>query len=81
MVAIKTLVSSVLASTPSLLSTVESFSSVLSHCDITNNVNTLVNELGLIDHKITPASNLTLNFVGLAFGVQNYTCTQSNNFT
>ena len=26
-------------------------------------------------------ANFTPTFVGLAFGVQNYTCTQSNNFT
>lgn len=48
-------------------------------CDVTNDVDRL--NLAPINNTLTPPTNITPTFIGLAFGVQNYTCTQSNNFT
>jgi hypothetical protein len=83
MVAIKSIVSSLLAgaSSSSIFAFLGAFDSIPSHCNIAGDVGVLKTALQQIDNKIVPPSNLTLNFVGLAFGVQNYTCTQSNNFT
>lgn len=51
----------------------------LTHCDISHDAGQL--NLTAINNAFTVPTNLTPNFVGLAFGVQNYTCTPSNNFT
>ncbi|KAJ3522978.1 hypothetical protein NM688_g8796 [Phlebia brevispora] len=51
----------------------------LTRCNISTNVGQL--NLTPINNSLTPPTNTTPAFVGLAFGVQNYTCTQSNNFT
>ena len=51
----------------------------LTRCDISQSVDRL--NLAPINNTLTPPTNTTPTFVGLAFGVQNYTCTQSNNFT
>ena len=82
MVALKHLMSGVIASAAghsSIVQQIDTIRGVLTHCDISNDVDRL--NLAPINNQIVPPSNLTLNFVGLAFGVQNYTCTQSNNFT
>ena len=49
------------------------------NCNVTDKVSSLVvpdNQTQLV-----VPTNITLSFVGLAFGVQNYTCTPNNNFT
>lgn len=51
----------------------------LTRCNISTDVDRL--NLAPINNTLTPPTNNTPTFVGLAFGVQNYTCTQSNNFT
>ena len=82
MVAIKHIISSVFASAAGSTSIVQQLGSIrgiLTHCDISNDLNRL--NLAPINNSITPPMNITPSFVGLAFGVQNYTCTQSNNFT
>ncbi|KIP04371.1 hypothetical protein PHLGIDRAFT_19995 [Phlebiopsis gigantea 11061_1 CR5-6] len=82
MVAIKHLVSSLFASAAgrtSVLQQLESIRGALTHCDISGDLARL--NLAPIHNAITPPQNITPTFVGLAFGVQNYTCTQSNNFT
>ena len=82
MVAIKHLVSSLFASAAgrtSILQQLESIRGALTHCDISGDLAKL--NLAPINNSITPPMNITPTFVGLAFGVQNYTCTQSNNFT
>ncbi|KAI0078333.1 hypothetical protein K474DRAFT_1641695 [Panus rudis PR-1116 ss-1] len=48
-------------------------------CDIKQQVSSLV--LPPNQNQLFVEANLDLNFVGLAFGVQNYTCTQAGNFT
>lgn len=48
-------------------------------CDVTNDVAHL--NLAPINNSLTPPTNIRPTLIGLAFGVQNYTCTQSNNFT
>ena len=81
MVAIKhltTLVASAVGGTP-ILQQLGSIRGVLTHCDISGDLARL--DLAPINNSITPPMNITPTFVGLAFGVQNYTCTQSNNFT
>lgn len=82
MVAIKHIVASVLASAAghsSIVQQIDTIRGVLTHCNISQDVDRL--NLVPVHNQIVPPSNLTLNFVGLAFGVQNYTCTQNNNFT
>ncbi|OBZ67687.1 hypothetical protein A0H81_12360 [Grifola frondosa] len=49
----------------------------LSGCDIS----TFVPDLPPNQSQLVLPTNATPSFIGLAFGVQNYTCTQSNNFT
>lgn len=48
-------------------------------CDISHDVAQM--NLAAINNSLKPPTNTTPTFVGLAFGVQNYTCTASNNFT
>lgn len=82
MVAFKYLMQGALASAAgqmSIVKQIDSIRSVLTHCNISQDVDKI--DLAPINNQIVPPSNLTLDHVGLAFGVQNYTCTQSNNFT
>ena len=51
----------------------------LTRCDISHDVAQL--NLAPINNSLTPPTNITPAFVGVAFGVQNYTCTQAGNFT
>ncbi|KAK7681369.1 hypothetical protein QCA50_015460 [Cerrena zonata] len=51
------------------------------NCDLTNQASSLVLPQTQIQLVAPTPNNLTLSSVGLAFGVQNYTCTQTNNFT
>lgn len=82
MVAIKHIISSLFASAAgrtSIVQQVGSLRGALTHCDISGDLNRL--NLAPINNSIVPPMNITPTFVGLAFGVQNYTCTQGNNFT
>lgn len=45
------------------------------------NVSTFVPDLPAGETALVPPLNITPSFIGLAFGVQNYTCTSSNNYT
>ncbi|CAL1699294.1 unnamed protein product [Somion occarium] len=49
------------------------------NCDITNQTSSLV--VPPSQTQLVAPTNESLSSVGLAFGIQNYTCTQSNNFT
>lgn len=82
MVAVKHLISSMFAAAAgrtSLVQQIDAIRGVLTHCDVSHDVDRV--NLAPINNSFTPPANFTPTFVGLAFGVQNYTCTQSNNFT
>lgn len=49
------------------------------NCDLSNQASSL--SLPQTQTLLVAPTNMTLTSVGLAFGVQNYTCTQSNNYT
>lgn len=81
MVAISNLISSLIVASASqspLLTQLNSVSDVLSHCDISHDIGRL--NLAPINGAFTPPT-IAPSFIGLAFGVQNYTCSPNNNFT
>ncbi|EKM57506.1 uncharacterized protein PHACADRAFT_91054 [Phanerochaete carnosa HHB-10118-sp] len=81
MVAIKHVLNSALAAAAgnSIVPQIDIIRTPLTQCDVSNDAGRL--DFTPINNQIAPPSNLTFNFVGLGFGVQNYTCTQNNNFT
>jgi len=78
MVALPTVLSSLFAASASTVIYPFSWLS-LTNCNISSLVSTI--DFPTNQTALAPPTNLTLNFVGLAFGVQNYTCSQGNNFT
>lgn len=78
MVAIPSVLSSLYAA--SAASSLYPFSWLnVANCNVSNQVANI--DFPQNQTTLVPPSNLTLNHIGIAFGVQNYTCSESNNFT
>lgn len=54
------------------------FTSGFGGCDVSNATVPIPGNQAILQ---APAANETVKFVGVAFGIQNYTCSSSNNYT
>lgn len=78
MVAIPTVLSSLYAASAATVLYPFSWLS-LANCNVSSQISNI--DFPQNQTALVAPTNLTLNHIGLALGIQNYTCSQSNNFT